>query len=472
MLGFVAGSLCLSELLLAATFTANSTVDAVDVVIGDGLCETAIPGQCTLRAAIQEANSTVAPDVIVLPAGTYLLTIAGFNEDAAVTGDLDINENLTITGAGAATTILNGGGLDRIFHVGPTASGIVVSLSGLTVTNGIVPASTDLGGGIFSHDFSATNLTLTDVVITGNTAENGGGLATNSAGPTNLNRVTVSNNIAFDLGGGILALDSPLLVTASTVSGNSAYNEGGGIVMLQDGGFLVLTNSTVSGNSGTTTSGGLLISATSTANLNNVTIANNTAPLGGGLAAAPSAVVNVSNSLLSGNGGGNCAGTIGSSGNNLDSAATCGFVAPGDLSNSNPNIGVLANNGGPTFTHALLAGSPAIDAGNNATCSATDQRGSTRPIDGNGDTLAVCDIGAFELASNGGQTICSDLQGFAADNLIGAQAAGCSVSIGESATGGGGAFDPFLLAGLALLYLGQSRRRTRVAPGNVGRAAK
>src|SRR5438093_12159986 len=88
----------------AATFTVNDTADAVDAVPGDGSCATAA-STCTLRAAIQEANANVGPDTIVVPAGTYLLTIAGQGEDAAATGDLDIRDDLTITGAGADSTI-------------------------------------------------------------------------------------------------------------------------------------------------------------------------------------------------------------------------------------------------------------------------------------------------------------------------------------------------------------------------------
>ena len=86
-----------------------------------------------------------------------------------------------------------------------------------------------------------------------------------------------------------------------------------------------------------------------------------------------------------------------SSGHNLDSDGSCGLSGPGDLPNTDALLGLLADNGGPTQTHALLAGSPAIDAGDNAACPATDQRGVARPQDGDGDGAAVCDIGAYEL---------------------------------------------------------------------------
>src|SRR6266511_1334674 len=86
-----------------------------------------------------------------------------------------------------------------------------------------------------------------------------------------------------------------------------------------------------------------------------------------------------------------------SSGNRLDSGNTCGLVFVGDLVNTDPLLGPVQNNGGPTDTHALAVGGPAVDAGGNAGCPATDQRGAARPFDGNGDGTATCDIGAFEL---------------------------------------------------------------------------
>src|SRR5690349_19173169 len=89
----------------AATFTVNSNSDAVDATPGDGICKTAA-STCTLRAAIQESNKLAGADTVIVPAGTYTLTIAGRGETAAATGDLDITDSLTITGAGAAATIV------------------------------------------------------------------------------------------------------------------------------------------------------------------------------------------------------------------------------------------------------------------------------------------------------------------------------------------------------------------------------
>jgi hypothetical protein len=102
------------------------------------------------------------------------------------------------------------------------------------------------------------------------------------------------------------------------------------------------------------------------------------------------------------NSAGDCtiASGVTSLGHNLSSDGTCGLSAPGDLSNVDPQLGPLADNGGPgaprTLTHALLPGSPAIDAGDNAGCPPSDQRFDERPMDGSGDSVAVCDIGSYE----------------------------------------------------------------------------
>src|SRR4051812_18327090 len=114
--------LCLAGGVVATragtTFTVNSTTDAVDAIPGDGVCETAPSnGLCTLRAAIQETNALAGADTLNVPAGTYRLTIAGRYEDAAATGDLDVQGGLTINGAGAGRTIIDGNDADRVLEL-------------------------------------------------------------------------------------------------------------------------------------------------------------------------------------------------------------------------------------------------------------------------------------------------------------------------------------------------------------------
>jgi len=118
----------------ATPFTVNSTVDAVDANIGDGLCETTTPGECTLRAAVQESNALEGVNTITVPAESYTLSIVGVGENAAATGDLNVSGSLAITGASASTTIIDANSLDRAFHVLP---GATLDLSNMTIWNGL-----------------------------------------------------------------------------------------------------------------------------------------------------------------------------------------------------------------------------------------------------------------------------------------------------------------------------------------------
>ena len=127
-------------------FTVDSFGDEADAAPGDGVCASA-SGGCTLRAAIQEANATAGPDAIKLPAGRYLLTIAGTGDNTAATGDLDITDNLVIQGAGAEVTFVDAGRIDRVFHVlDPLALGVSVEIRDVTIANGY--ALNENGGGI------------------------------------------------------------------------------------------------------------------------------------------------------------------------------------------------------------------------------------------------------------------------------------------------------------------------------------
>jgi uncharacterized repeat protein (TIGR01451 family)/CSLREA domain-containing protein len=343
----------------AATFTVNTTADVVDAAPGDGACATAT-GACSLRGAIQESRALAGDDTIVLPSGLYLLTIAGASNNSATSGDLDVSEGLTILGAGARTTIIDGNRLDRVFDV---RNPVPVTISGVTIRNGAAPGATG-GGGI-----AAVNgpLTLTDVTLVGNSAGGNGG-AISASGTTVMTGVAVIGNSAGDGGGGMIITSATLTLTNVTISGNTAAGDGGG-----------------------------LQAANVTASLTNVTITNNSADAGGGIFRIVGSVT-LKNTIVADNApGGNCSDTVASMGNNLDSENSCGLGGAGDLINTDPMLGSLQNNGGPTDTHALPAGSPAVDAGTNAGCPATDQRGTARPFDGDGNGTPTCDIGAFEF---------------------------------------------------------------------------
>src|SRR2546422_8779711 len=145
----------------AATFTLNDPAAAVEAVLREGNCATA-GNTCTLRAAIQEANALPGPDTIMVPAGTYLLTIEGRDEDLAVTGDLDITDDGNITGAGADRTIHDGNGIDRIFDIElPTSRvAIIVAIAALTIRNGNSEpgASANEGGRYKSGTLTSRNV--------------------------------------------------------------------------------------------------------------------------------------------------------------------------------------------------------------------------------------------------------------------------------------------------------------------------
>ncbi len=280
-----------AELRAQVTFTVNDDADAVDIVPGDGVCETG-PGNgiCTLRAAIQEANALAGADTVDLPTGTYPIAING-NDDDASKGDFDITEELTINGADEATTIVDGAGSDRGFHV---LAGVTATLSGLTIQNG------DPGGGSGGGIYSLGTLNLSSVTLDANSAGAGGGLAGGSASSLTLANVTLSANSATD-GAGMYLADSVAGASLTDVSlvGNIAGTSGGGIFAEASG--LLLTGGVLSGNSATNGAGIHLKDAPAEVTLNDVSVVNNTVNnLGGGIYAEASELT-ITGSTLSGN---------------------------------------------------------------------------------------------------------------------------------------------------------------------------
>lgn len=337
-------ALLLHSYAYAATFVVDSLGDQDDQLPGDHQCLTGL-GTCTLRAAIQEANSLFGADTIQF----------------AVTA--------TIVVTSALPPIVDGSASRPLFTI---TTNQPVEISGLTLTR----AAAASGGALTVA--SGSTVTVTRCALTDSSATGNGGAVHNSGS---------------------------LTLVETTVSGNRAGGAGGGIYNAA-GATLALTNSTFGGNTADTDGGGL--ANVGTATLLNVTLAdnladddNNGSSNGGGIWDSGSATTTLKNTLLARNAdrGGQspeCAGSVGSQGFNLLQRDTgCTFAATGnDVVNPATTLilGALRDNGGPTLTHALLFGSPAIDAGTNTGCPATDQRGIARPLNGTGS--ATCDIGA------------------------------------------------------------------------------
>jgi CSLREA domain-containing protein len=391
------------------------TVDRLDDAVIATACTAAL-NDCSLRGAIIAANNAAGADTIILPSGVYTLMVSGAGENAAATGDLDITGNLTLSGDGAAITIVDGNQLDRVLDViGASTS---VTITGVTIANG---NSTAAGGGILN----AGHLVLVDSVILSNTtAAEGGGLAQFTGATVIVTNTTVVGNVAAGTGGGVYLNGGLTLANSAVISNTSnadGTNEGGGGLHVDVSGILSVTNSTVSGNAARDNGGGIYLVG-GVVTLTNVTIANNTADFmnstggnqGGGVYNTGGSIT-ARNTLIATNidassstNHPDCSGTLTSADYNLIGNTTGCILAGTTTGNitgmpSGFSLGPLQHNGGSTLTHALPFGNPAIGAGNpdvpgsggNA-CPITDQRGLTRP---QGER---CDIGAYEYEPKAG----------------------------------------------------------------------
>ena len=285
----------LEDRRLLALVTVDTTDDENDGDTSSIANLIATPGGTgiSLREAIIAANNTAGADDITLPAGTYTLTIAGQLEDAGATGDLDISDDLTITGAGAATTIVQAGtnntnGIDRVFDViGETGIGIgtpstftvTTVLEGMTIRfgnpNGVVlPNLTNLGGGVaLRGDTGLKHVTIRDSEVTDNHANgaDAGGIAAGThigdvlaaqVSTLVLENTDVTNNTADASGGGIYAGNVTLQITGGSISGNQALISvggigGGGVGIAGNMTDVDITSSTISNNSTAGDGGGV-----------------------------------------------------------------------------------------------------------------------------------------------------------------------------------------------------------------------
>ena len=351
----------------AAVFTVTKTGDTLD-----GACD----HDCSLREAVQAANGAAGTDVVVVPAGIYVLTRFGEREEDNATGDLDVKGPLLLVGAGAGSTVLDGNDWDRIldFHDGAEAHG-------LTVRHG--NAFLGQGGGI----------------------RTGAQLVT-------LHHVVVQDNRTGSWGGGIYA-QGPFTLRNSAVIGNQGSYGGG--IRGGDFGVLFLANVTVSGNQGDF-GGGIAYPEGLDVTISGSTITLNQARFaGGGVFGIPQGdpdygLPTIQGSIVAGNSAPDapdCAGENSAGGNVIGVRDDCSLHATDRTGTAgsplDPRLGALDASLGPTPLHPLLPGSPALALVPPGSCESSDQAGQPRSIQ--------CDAGAWEAAKDpvcvpGGPVLC------------------------------------------------------------------
>lgn len=396
----------------------TGTVAVSSPALAQTSCTTA-----ALISAINAANSTNG--TVTLTSGcTYTLTAVNNTTDAGGVGLPVITGKVTIKGSGGAAiarSTASGTPTFRIFDVASTGS---LTLNSVKISNGLANNGQQGGGGIFNHG----TLTITGSTFTGNSAPSstgtsGGGI--NNSGTLNLSTSTFTGNSAQE-GGGVFN-QKTATITDDDFSGNTATIYGGGALLNAAGTMTVtgstftgntgpgggaidndttlnISNSTFNGNTGGTNGGGAIINFGPTT-VTQTTIADNSSPYGANILNYTGFTLSMSMSVVAnGQGGPNCGGgqPVTDVGYNVDSGSTCGFsTASHSMSNTDPRLGPLANNGGSTQTMALPSGSPGVDAIPTSTSGCpgtTDQRGISRP-QGVG-----CDVGAYELVQSGSGT--------------------------------------------------------------------
>ena len=363
----------------AVTFNVDSTSDLPDADTTNPACDDG-DGNCTLRAAVEQANSFFSPgkDTIVVPAGQYNLGSA-----------LSLSSELDIAGAGAANTLIAQTGTARVFDV---TGGSVVGIQGVTMSGGTANFTNGSFGGNL-RSIEAT-VTLDDSIVSGGNGDSGGGLS-NVGGTMTVRRSLLTDNHAESGGGDSGAIQNTnngstgigrLTVENSTITGNTA-RLAGGIAQGGNGGSTLVSYSTITGNS----SG----PRTDLPSAGGLTVFDGTVTVRGSIVAENSSVDLATPNCASdptGAAGGD-PGIITSAGGNIEGGTDCGFGAANDQASTDPQLGALGDNGGPTFTRMPLTTSPALNstAFSFPTCPATDQRGVARPQG------SACDAGAVEV---------------------------------------------------------------------------
>jgi len=356
----------LEERRLLSSFVVNSVADTDPAALPGGTV--------TLRSALNAANTAGGANTITFAAGLTISGAVTINLNHTLGALPDLNSNITLQGPGASLLTVQPA-VAHDFGIFKIDSGRTVAISGLTIANGggFLSGGVLDGGGVFNL---GGNLTLSNDVLTGNTAAFGGGVC--SSGVLALTNCSLTNNVVSSNGGGLISY-ATATITGTTLSGNTAVNGGG----LETDSVMTMTNSTVANNTARN-AGGIenLGSLTLTAS----TITGNTVSMvGGGLYNYPSYHATLKNNLIAGNSAVSSApdisGALTSLGHNLigNTSGGTGLVSS-DLQNVSALLGALANNGGPTQTVALQVGSPAIGAADPSGEPSTDQRGALRKV--------------------------------------------------------------------------------------------
>jgi CSLREA domain-containing protein len=401
----------------AATITVNTSGDEVNP-----------DGNCSLREAIQSAETDTGLDHCHAGSGTDTIVFATKTNGHPINltlGSPQVTTHMTIEGNGSSKTRITGSEFvtnsgaavtfEKMTLVDVSNEDATVNVIGVTataemfnnsagtetstmkITGSKVPKPIDNNSAFGTSP--TTNLTITKSRV---------GSITNNSGP-GTTHLTVTDSTAGGIHNNTGTGVTTAKIDTSTLAGKG---KGPGISLNGTGTTVTVFRSTIDHfTSGISMDQGTVNITDSTISHNKSSSLRMTAPggavhaindtftfAGTGIAQSSSGSVTLTNTIVALNKGKDCKGTVHSSGGNIADDSTCHFNGPSDKNSTNPQLGPLQNNGGPTHTELPKSGSPAIDKGLNSACPKVDQRGIKRPQDGNGDGKAVCDVGSVEVA--------------------------------------------------------------------------
>jgi len=406
----IALSILAVPLAMATSFNVNSQADVGDDGPGDNVCHAVLglPGVCTLRAAVQEANAHAGADTIFLSAGqVYTLTRAG-QDDNAANGDLDITDDVSVAFfASGERPVVDANGQERAFEVHNDAN---LTLFGFDITGGDATIASDQAGGAVAANFDSGIVLISFMRLYGNRANFGGALYNDGANTTLVASELYDNeaeNDFVDSGGSAVLNRGTLTIDKSTLFVNSGVGELGAITVYNTPPFagspeLVVINSTIATNLGS----GIDNEDGSTLVVRNSTIADN----GVGIrVAGVGGTFQMRNSVVAQNSSQDCVVSVSATLNldryNMDSDDTCELSdGTSNYPGVDPRLTPLARHGGFSHVSWPLIDSPLIDLGHpvigSIGCETDDQHFLDRPVDFDGNGNARCDVGAVEMSSD------------------------------------------------------------------------